>query len=481
MKEIATAAAFLPIVTLLVVSLFRGVRAGIFTGFFVTAILFFWFGNSIVSFLAVTLSALVGTINIMMIIFGAVFLYHVMEQKGFIREIGESLQRIHSERTFRFYFLAFFLTAFFESVAGFGTPGAIVPLLLISLGYDAVVSIAVVLLIDGLFAMSGAIGTPVAAGLLGPLKLSEDEVTQIYQVAALSLALSSLFIMIFIQRIMRRGQQAEYSRMGWVLLIIIMVSFVLLSGFAHELTGLLASLILAFVAFAFLFQNRNLVWGPWIPYWLLIGLLLLPKLFPAFSELLAFEIIFNEIFGTDVAASLQPFRSPLIPFLGAAMYALYRAKDFTIDLKPVVNRTVAVFVILFPSLIITQLMLTADGDASTMVELTAAVFVGAGDAYPLVSPLLGIVGAFISGSTTVSNLIFGSTQLAAAESLQLSSPVILALQLAGASLGNAVCLFNIIAAAAVAGVADYKQILRLNLIPVIIASVIVSVVGYVLL
>ncbi|MFW5760996.1 MAG: L-lactate permease, partial [Cyclobacteriaceae bacterium] len=111
----------------------------------------------------------------------------------------------------------------------------------------------------------------------------------------------------------------------------------------------------------------------------------------------------------------------------------------------------------------------------------AAVFVQSGYAYPVFSPLIGVIGSFITGSTTVSNVIFGPVQYNAALSLALQPEIILGLQLAGASLGNAVCLFNIIAAAAVAGINDFNAILKINLLPVILASLVISAVGFVLI
>lgn len=473
--------AFLPILVLLVLSIWRGVRTGVYAGFVVTAALFFMWGSEWATFIASVFSAFIGTINILMIIFGAVFLYHIMEQKGYISGIKESLSEIHPDRTFRFFFLAFFLTAFFESVAGFGTPGAIVPLLLMSMGFSPVLSISVVLLIDGLFALTGAVGTPVIAGLETPLALNSATVSAVYLYSTIIILVSGIVITFFVYRFLKTEEGEGPGKEGWILYCVIMVPFFLMSWFFRELTGLMASIFLALFSYIFLFKNRRLNWKPWIPYWLLVLLLLIPKIFPWFADLLAYKLEFSAIYGTEVTASLQPFRSPLIPFLAAAVFALYKVKDFKIDLSPVVSKTFAVFLILFPSLAITQLMLNSGNELPSMINVLAGIFVQAGAAYPVFSPLIGVLGAFISGSTTVSNIIFGSVQYSSAISLGIRPEIILSLQLAGASLGNAVCLFNIIAAAAVAGTSDYSGILKKNLLPVILASVICSVVGYLLI
>ena len=68
-----------------------------------------------------------------------------------------------------------------------------------------------------------------------------------------------------------------------------------------------------------------------------------------------------------------------------------------------------------------------------------------------ISPLVGVLGSFFSGSTTVSNLTFGEIQRIAAEEIGISVNAMLALQAVGASAGNGVCLNNIIAGLTVVG------------------------------
>ncbi len=473
---------FLPIVLLLVLSIIRNVITGIYAGLAASVVLFFISGSKWLTFFASIFSAFIGTVNILMIIFGAVLLYHIMEQKGYIEQIKSSLTTIHPDKSFRFFFLALFLTAFFESVAGFGTPGAIVPLLLISMGYPPVLSIAVVLMLNGFFAISGAVGTPVIAGLELPLELSFGSVKLIYLYASLAMLLCGLLVMTFIYRYLKKTMGEKAKIYGWWLYLGILIPFTVASYWLMELTGIIASVFMALFSYIFFFQNKNFNWKPWLPYFLLVVILLLPKLFPALMDVLAYKIDFSEIYGTGVSASLQPFRSPLIPFIISALFALYRVKDYNVNLKPVVSKTIAVFLVLFPSLAITQLMMNSGGETLPgMIEAIASVFMQSGQAYPLFSPFIGVIGSFITGSTTVSNIIFGPVQYNAAVNLGLNVEIILGMQLAGASLGNAVCLFNIIAAAAVAGVTDFKAILNKNLLPVVLASMVIAGVGYGLL
>ncbi len=68
-----------------------------------------------------------------------------------------------------------------------------------------------------------------------------------------------------------------------------------------------------------------------------------------------------------------------------------------------------------------------------------------------ISPLVGALGSFFSGSTTVSNLTFGEIQRIAATEIGINVNSMLALQSVGASAGNGICLNNIIAGLTVVG------------------------------
>ncbi|MEO1053419.1 MAG: L-lactate permease [Bacteroidota bacterium] len=477
MNTLFSSLSLLPIATLLVVSLLKGVKAGIYTGLVITSILFFAWDSHWIAFPASLAAALIDTISILMIVFGALLLHQNMEQVGFIDRIKTSLKGAHRDAGFQFYFLAFFLTAFFESVAGFGTPGAIVPLLLVSLGFSPVLSIIVVLLIDGLFAIAGAIGTPVTAGFEAPLSVTPEDVKYIYVYASFFMLISGAIIVFFIQRFVKR-ERPDGSKHSWKLYLSIALPFVCLSFFLKELTGVIAATLMGAFAYFFLFTQRKIEWKPWIPYGILVLVLLLPKLNPSLASFISWSLTFDSIFTSTVDASLQPLKSPLLPFVLASFVAAFLGKNHKVNLKPVLNKTSAVFLILFPSLAITRLMLSSGGtEMPSMVEAMSLLFAETGSFYPIVSPFIGLMGTFITGSTTVSNIIFGPVQFNAAGSLGLPHDVILAMQLTGASLGNAVCLFNIIAASAVAGVDKYSIVLSRNMLPILLGTIAVSLVG----
>ena len=74
-----------------------------------------------------------------------------------------------------------------------------------------------------------------------------------------------------------------------------------------------------------------------------------------------------------------------------------------------------------------------------------------GDAYPFASPFIGALGAFMTGSNTNSNVVFGSFQQDAAALLGLNALIILAAQTAGGAIGSMFAPAKVIVGASTVG------------------------------
>ena len=94
--------------------------------------------------------------------------------------------------------------------------------------------------------------------------------------------------------------------------------------------------------------------------------------------------------------------------------------------------------------------------------------------YVVFSPLIGVLGSFISGSNTVAVTLFCNLQEQAASNLGLSTALMVAANTVGGSIGNMVCVNNVVAACATAGTAGKEgKIIRINAIPMVIYCLIV--------
>lgn len=101
-----------------------------------------------------------------------------------------------------------------------------------------------------------------------------------------------------------------------------------------------------------------------------------------------------------------------------------------------------------------------------MANGLAALF---GKAYIIVAPLIGVIGAFISGSATVSCTLFSTLQYAAATNLGLPAILIVAMQVMGGAMGNMTCINNIVSACATCGtIGSEGRLIRSNVVPMII-------------
>jgi lactate permease len=92
--------------------------------------------------------------------------------------------------------------------------------------------------------------------------------------------------------------------------------------------------------------------------------------------------------------------------------------------------------------------------------------------FPLFAPFIGTLGAFMTGTNTTSNVVFGALQQEAAELLGLSVTVILAGQTAGAAVGSILAPAKVIVGCSTVGLSGkegpvIRQMLFLGLIPVI--------------
>lgn len=73
--------------------------------------------------------------------------------------------------------------------------------------------------------------------------------------------------------------------------------------------------------------------------------------------------------------------------------------------------------------------------------------------FPIVSPWIGAIGSFMTGSNTNSNVVFGTLQLQTAQLLKYPAVIILAGQTAGAAVASVLAPTKIIVGASTAGMA----------------------------
>ena len=120
----------------------------------------------------------------------------------------------------------------------------------------------------------------------------------------------------------------------------------------------------------------------------------------------------------------------------------------------------------------------SSGEAFSMLYAMAKGLADvAGKAYFVIAPFIGVLGAFMSGSNTVSNTLFSSLQFTTAGLAGLPYVFVVALQNEGGAIGNMICVNNVVSACATTGTnGNEGRIIRTNVIPCAVFCAIVIVV-----
>ncbi|MCA8989220.1 MAG: L-lactate permease, partial [Planctomycetaceae bacterium] len=115
-----------------------------------------------------------------------------------------------------------------------------------------------------------------------------------------------------------------------------------------------------------------------------------------------------------------------------------------------------------------QVFIYSSGGAGVVEDmpfvLANAAATASGALWPLFSPLIGGLGAFVAGSNTVSNMMFAQFQFLTGLQIGVDPLWTVAEQAVGGAAGNTICVHNVVAACAVAGLFGREgEILRITL------------------
>ena len=131
--------------------------------------LFAW-GVPAIRIVASTIQGLFITFNILFIIFGAILLLNTLKHSGAVTAIRNGFTTISTDRRVQVVIIAWLFGSFIEGASGFGTPAAIAGPLLVALGFPALASVMIGMMIQSTPVTFGAVGTPILVGVKGGLE-----------------------------------------------------------------------------------------------------------------------------------------------------------------------------------------------------------------------------------------------------------------------------------------------------------------------
>src|SRR6266853_5649566 len=164
---LSTAAAALPVVTLLVLIASNKVKAHI------AAVIALIVANLVAVFIftmpadmslrATILGAVTGFFPIGWIVLNVIFLYRLTVEKGVFQTLQTTIGGVTTDRRLQLLLIAFCFGAFFEGASGFGTPVAVTGAMLIGLGFSPLAASGLSLIAHTAPVAYGALGTPIIA------------------------------------------------------------------------------------------------------------------------------------------------------------------------------------------------------------------------------------------------------------------------------------------------------------------------------
>lgn len=496
--------ALLPVlaVLLLMVGLgWGGSRAGL-AGFFVALVLSLTVFGGGIQLAAVAIGkSFFLAVDVLYIVWMALFFYNVTNEAGAVALIGRSLPRLTSDRAAQSLLISWVFVSLLQGVGGFGVPVAVVAPLLVGLGYTATQSVIMAALGHGWAVTFGSLGTSFVAltavtGLSGEV-LAHD--------AALVLGLAGFFsgglvafvsagwggflrsipMLLIVGAVMgltqwwiaTRGMWTLGSTSGALAGAVVGVIYVLSPLHAGrtqsapdaggERPRSIALALAAYVILLIMAFSANLV-GPLEQ---LVDAIRIQFEFPAVATRYGWQVPAESGRGISVFghAGAILFYAGGIAFLIYRRAGYYEYASVWREIWAKVRRSASKSTVSILALVAMAALMTHTGMTQLIARGISETF--SAQLYPLVAPFIGALGAFMTGSNTNSNVVFGALQQETATLLALSVPVLLAGQTAGASLGSVLAPAKVIVGCSTVGLAGQegpviRRMLLLGLIPV---------------
>ncbi|WP_078394239.1 L-lactate permease [Shouchella patagoniensis] len=494
---------------------------------------------------ASSMKGIVTALEVLFIVFGAVLMLNTLRESGAIHTIRQGFTNISPDRRIQAIIICWLFGSFIEGASGWGTPAAILAPLLVAVGFPAMASVMVALIIQSTPVSFGAVGTPILIGVGSGLAGSENVMetaatlgmtTDVYirsigaQVAIVH-GIVGLFIPLIMvmmltlffgeKRSIRAGLKVwKFALFAGIAFTVPYVAVANLLGpeFPSLFGGLIGLAIVVPAAKKGWFMPKQTwdfvdssKWDPewmgmlsadklvtptisplkaWFPY-ILIGFLLVITRMNAlpFGDVLKQAALqFENVFGTPIEIVSTPLFLPGFTMVAVSVisYFIYRMnrRSYGTAVKNSTKMIISAAPALLFAVPMVQVFINsgvnASGYESMPLLLADTVSSLTGEHWPIVAPTIGALGAFVAGSNTISNMMFSLFQFGTAENVGINPATIVALQAVGGAAGNIICVHNVVAASAAAGIVGKEGVLiRKVMIPLIYYLVFAGGIGYV--
>ena len=379
---------------------------------------------------------------IIIVILAALFTYNLTLKTGAMEKIKAMLAGVSTDRRILMLLIAFGFGNFMEGMAGFGTAVAIPAGILVGLGFDPILSIVSCLIINS---------TPTAFGSVGVPTNTMSNITGIPsveiagKVALIQLVVS--FIIPFIAVVViGKGFKALKGLVPFILIAdvtFLAPQFVVANVIGPDLANIIGAIIsmVAMIIAAMKLPMKKypefevkktggsskgltakealVAWSPFIL--IFIFLLLSSTLVPIIHDPLASINSKISFYAGENPATLTFYwiNTPgvlilIAGFIGGLIQGASVGEIFGV-LGTTVKNNVKTIITICSVLSVAKIM----GYSGMISDIAKVLVAVAGDKFPLISPLIGTIGGFVTGSGTSTTALFGQLQVETARSVQL--------------------------------------------------------------
>jgi len=505
-----------PVITVVVLMLglrWGGSKAGAVSWFvaILVAALFFGAGPQLIAYSQV--KAVLLALDVLYIIWTALLLFHVADEAGAVRMIGQALPHLTGDRAMQSLLLGWVFASFLQGMGGFGVPVAVAAPLLVGIGYTPVQAVIMACIGHGWAVNFGSLATsfqtliavtnlpgellaPASALLLGIAGYACGAIVTLVGCGRRSLLHSLPAILVLgsvmggVQYLLATGGIWTLGATGGAMAgMLVGVGLTRLPRYRYAKAGESASVPL----------EGNPTAGPGLrrllvacsAYLILVvvtfGVNLIPPV-EAFLNQVQINLSFPELttaygFATPAGPgrSISLFGHPgaMLTYASLLSYVIYsrsgyyRPGAFQRILGKVsrgaVNSSLGIVAMVGMAVLLSHSGMTnllAEGISQSVGKTL----------YPLVAPLIGGLGAFITGSNNNANVLFAALQQRTADLLGLSVPLILGAQTAGGSLGSIMAPAKVIVGCSTVGLSDREsevmgKVMAYGLFPIALVAI----------
>ncbi|HYB75132.1 MAG TPA: L-lactate permease [Candidatus Sulfotelmatobacter sp.] len=419
-----------------------------------------------------SLRGLVFSFEVLYIIWPALFLYQIVVEAGATRGIGIGIRALTRDRVLQILILGFAFTSFLQGVASFGVPVAVGAPLLLGLGFRPMQATLAPLIGHAWAVTLGGMASSFLA-LRAVTGLPGHELG-LWTAGLLGLTcIGTGFLVAHLvggwKGIRRDWWEAAAigGSMAAVQFLLAWFDYWIIASFGAGLAGLLVGVALTRLSSRRPEGERRggmrELHYALAPYYALICIVAAATFLPPLRWALHLGDVPVPLPKTTTALGwtvgavtprLQLLAHPgalILYTCGVALAWYGRLGTGHLEVRAVARRTVWLGLPATGAVLCMMMLATVmSGTGMTFVLARAAIDV-TGRAYPFVAPFVGLLGCFVTGNNTTSNVLFGTVQRDAAMLLRVNPFLMAALQTTGGALGGMVTPAKVLMACATVG------------------------------